>query len=113
VRNVPVTEFIQVLTTTPTKAMAETIADALVQERVAACVQVLGPISSVYSWKGQVERAQEWLVFIKAKATDFQRVEQTIRTNHSHEVPEIIALPVQAGGEDYLEWLRASLSSSA
>ncbi len=103
---VEVTEFIQVSTTVDSKARADKIARRLLDERVASCVQVLGPIQSDYWWKGRIERTKEWICFIKARARDYQRIEASIRKVHPYDVPEILALPVLSGNIDYLDWIR-------
>lgn len=101
------TEIIQVMTTTSTREEAAKIAAALLENRLAACVQVAGPIESHYRWKGVLERSTEWLCLIKTRRENYAAVEEAIRTNHSYEVPEIIACPIDAGSEPYLAWLRA------
>lgn len=98
--------FIQVTTTTEKKEDAERIARALVETRLAACVQIVGPISSIYRWKGKIESAGEWLCLIKSREAYYGAVERKIRSLHPYETPEIIAVPVTAGSRDYLEWLQ-------
>jgi periplasmic divalent cation tolerance protein len=98
------TEFITILTTTASPEDAETIADALLAEGLAACVQI-AQIRSRYAWKGQVERADEQLLLIKTCEAQFEAVRARIRALHSYQTPEIIALPVAAGDGDYLAWL--------
>jgi periplasmic divalent cation tolerance protein len=100
-------DFIQVSTTAPSKEEADRIAQTLVERRLAACVQVMGPVESCYRWKGALERSAEWLCIIKTRRADYAAVEAAIRANHSYEVPEIIACPIEAGSEPYLSWLRA------
>ena len=99
------TDFIQVITTTEHKDDAERIARALVEQRLAACVQVLGPITSTYRWKGQIETAQEWQCWIKSRRDLYDQLEQAIRRLHPYEVPEILAVPVLAGSAPYLAWM--------
>ena len=99
-------ETIQVNTTTATKAEAERIAAALVERRLAACVQVSGPIHSCYRWQGKIETAEEWLCTAKTTREAYDQVEQAIRDLHSYEEPEIIAVPIVAGSAGYLTWLR-------
>ena len=94
-----------ILTTCPDAPLAETIARTLVQERLAACVNMLPPMRSVYRWQGQIESAQEQLLIIKARAADYAAVERRIRELHSYEVPEIIAVPITDGLPAYLAWL--------
>jgi periplasmic divalent cation tolerance protein len=101
-----VTEFIQVSTTVSSNATANKIVRKLLAERPASCVQVLGPIHSNYWWKGRIERAREWVCFIKARASDYRRIEDSINKIHPYEVPEILAFPVIRGNADYLNWIR-------
>src|ERR1700688_1921080 len=100
-------EFLIVTTTTDSEESANAIALELIQHRFAACVQVLGPITSTYRWNDQIETAQEWLCLIKTRGERFQAVESTIRSMHSYDVPEIIGVQVVEGGNDYLSWVRA------
>ena len=104
------TDMIQVTTTTETEADAQAIAGALVTARLAACVQVLGPITSTYRWQGQIEIAQEWLCLIKSEARLYPQVEQAILAAHPYETPEIIATPIISGSDAYLAWLSQSLT---
>jgi periplasmic divalent cation tolerance protein len=98
--------FIQVTTTTEKRDDAGRIARALVEARLAACVQIVGPITSIYRWKGKIETAGEWLCLIKSRAEHYGAVEQAIRSLHPYETPEIVAVPITAGSRDYLDWLR-------
>jgi periplasmic divalent cation tolerance protein len=100
-------ETIQVMTTTSTREEAAKIAAALLENRLAACVQVAGPVESHYRWKGALERSTEWLCLVKTTRGKYAAVEAAIRANHSYEVPEIIACPIESGSEAYLAWLRA------
>ena len=100
-------EFIQVTTTASTKDEAAKIATALLERRLAACVQVVGPIESRYWWNGKIEQSGEWLCIIKTIRERYPAVESTIRANHSYEVPEIVICPIEGGSEPYLEWLRS------
>jgi periplasmic divalent cation tolerance protein len=98
-------EFIQVLTTVERREEAERIARSLVEKRLAACVQIVGPIASTYRWKGEVETAEEWQCLVKTRRDLYPQVERGIRLLHSYAVPEIIATPIIAGSADYLAWL--------
>jgi periplasmic divalent cation tolerance protein len=102
-------EHVQVLTTAGSKAEAQGIASALVERRLAACVQVVGPIESTYRWRGEVERAREWQCLAKTEARLYDEVEAAIRELHSYEEPEVLAIPVLAGSRGYLDWVSASL----
>lgn len=99
------TEYIQVITTTNTEEEARRLQRILVEERAAACVQVIGPISSLYWWEGKIEEAGEWICLAKAKDEDYQRIESLIKENHPYSVPEILAIPVSAGNKSYLAWI--------
>lgn len=103
-------DHIQVLTTIGSKADAQAIADALVAQRLAACVQVVGPITSTYRWQGQVETAEEWLCIAKSRSDLYAAVERAIRAVHPYEEPEILAVPVTAGSASYLRWLDDNLT---
>ena len=98
-------EFQQVTTSVRSRKEAERIADSLVERGLAACVQIVGPVRSVYRWQGAVEHAQEWLCFIKTTRAQYAAVEAAIREAHSYECPEIIATPIVEGSEAYLAWL--------
>lgn len=103
--------YIQVTTATEKREDAERIARALVEARLAGCVQILGPMTSVYRWKGKIETAGEWLCLVKSREDLYGAVEGAIRSLHPYETPEIIALPITAGSRDYLDWLAGSLAS--
>ena len=102
-------DYIQVVTTVQRREDADRIALALVEARLAACVQVAGPITSTYRWRGKIETAQEWQCWAKTRRGLYDDVEQAIRWIHTYEVPEILALPVLAGSADYLAWLDGEL----
>lgn len=104
-------DYIQVVTTTARREDADRIAEALVESRLAACVQVLGPITSVYRWKGNVEKAEEWQCWVKTRRELYGAVEQAILGLHPYEVPEILAMPVLAGSAGYVNWLLAETQS--
>lgn len=99
------TRYQLVFTTCPDAAVGERIAHTLVGERLAACVNVLPPMRSVYRWKGQVETASEHLLIIKIRAHDGAAVERRIRELHPYELPEVIAVPIVGGSDAYLAWL--------
>lgn len=102
-------EHLQVTTTAGSEQEAEQIAAALVERRLAACVQVIGPIASRYRWQGEVETAREWICVAKTSAARYAELEATIRELHSYEEPEIIATPIVAGSAGYLEWVSQSV----
>ncbi len=97
--------FIVILCTAPTKALAHKIAKQLVQEKLAACVNISSPIRSIYFWKRKICEEKEFLLFIKSKKSLFSRLKKRVLQSHPYEIPEIIALPILAGNEDYLSWL--------
>jgi len=94
-----------VLSTAWSSAEADRIAAALVDERLAACVNVVAPITSIYRWRGAVERAEEVLLIVKTRRTLVARVTARIRALHSYELPEAIALAIQGGSAEYLAWI--------
>jgi periplasmic divalent cation tolerance protein len=100
-------EYLQVSTAAGSEEEADRIAAALVEGKLAACVQVLGPITSHYRWKGEIERETEWLCLAKTAASRYAEVEATIAELHSYEEPEVVATPIVAGSAGYLEWLAA------
>jgi periplasmic divalent cation tolerance protein len=105
------TDYIQILTTVPSKVVAQTIADALLREKLAACVQTMGPIESRYWWQGNLETAEEWQCVAKSRLDLFARLEAAIRRLHPYEVPEILATSIDIGSADYLNWLEQQLSA--
>jgi periplasmic divalent cation tolerance protein len=104
-----VTEVVEVAVTAPDRALAERLAEALVTERLAACVQVGGPVASVYRWRGRVERAEEWVCRAKTTRAALPALERRVRALHPYEVPEMLAIPV-TGDAGYLAWVRAEVS---
>lgn len=104
-------DAIQVITTTDSPAVAERIARTLVDQRLAACVQVSGPVTSVYRWQGQVERSEEWICTIKTTADRYSDVEAQIRAQHTYEEPEILQIPILGGSTTYLAWLRQQVDT--
>lgn len=102
-------QFIQVVTATKTKADAEKIAKLLLEEKLAGCVQVVGPMTSYYRWKRNIEEAQEFICFIKTKKELYRELEKKIKEIHPYEIPEIIMIPIEDGNKDYLEWLKGVL----
>jgi periplasmic divalent cation tolerance protein len=98
-----------VITTTETQQAAEQMAHQLVKARLAACVQLIAPVTSVYRWQGKVETASEVLLLIKTTRAAYAALERAIKQTHSYQTPEIIALPIATGAPDYLTWLRAAV----
>lgn len=93
-----------VMVTAASKEEASTIANALIDANLAACVSLM-PIHSVYRWQGEVEHADEWQLLIKTDLAKFAAIESKIREIHSYEVPEVIALPILNGSSPYLNWI--------
>jgi periplasmic divalent cation tolerance protein len=104
--------YIQVVTTTGQKDDAERIARALVEARLAACVQIVGPITSIYHWRGAIETAQEWQCWAKTRQDLFAAIERAVAELHPYEVPEILAVAVVEASAAYRAWLEAELTSA-
>ena len=102
-----------VITTTETPADGERLARLLVEAELAACVQVLPQITSVYRWQGKIEQAGETLLLIKTTRAVYAELEIAIKQNHSYQAPEIIAVPVETGSAEYLKWLMESVKPQA
>ena len=98
------TGFGVVLVTTTSETEAENLAIALLNERLAACVSIY-PIRSIYRWQGQIENESEWQLAIKSDLKQFEQLSAKIQALHTYAVPEIIALPIVAGSQTYLDWL--------
>lgn len=98
-------QFLQVQTTTDSRAEAMELARAVVEARLAACAQVAGPIASTYWWEDGLERAEEWLLLLKLPAELFDDLAGFLTERHSYDDPEIIALPIVAGSQSYLSWV--------
>jgi len=96
-----------VLTNLPDRAAAEKLADALIAQRLAACVNILAPCRSVYRWKGTVQHDEEHPMLIKTTEARYAALEQAIRAGHPYELPEIVAVPIGRGLPAYLEWIAA------
>ncbi|MGD0964711.1 MAG: divalent-cation tolerance protein CutA [Candidatus Acidiferrales bacterium] len=104
------TDKIVVLVTCVSLKEGRRIGRALVEARLAACVNVLPtPVESIYRWKGKVDTAREFLLMIKTSQPRFAALEKSVKSLHSYDVPEIIALPVDRGSRDYLAWLAESV----
>ncbi len=101
-----------VFTNLPDRAAAEKLADVLVENRVAACVNILAPCRSVYRWRGAVQHDEEHPVLIKTTRQAYPRLEALIRAHHPYELPEIIAVPIERGLPAYLDWVNAETAAA-
>ena len=102
-----------ILCTCPDRTTAERIAETVVSERLAACVNIAPGLTSIYRWEGQIQREAELLLLIKTRQAVYSRLEARIRALHPYQVPEIIALPIQAGSAAYLDWIADNTGISA
>lgn len=101
--------FVIVLTTLPVDGDPVSVARRLVDERLAACVNILPPMQSVYRWEGSVEQASECQIVVKTTADRLEELKARIAQLHPHDVPEVLVVPVIDGGESYLRWIAASV----
>lgn len=99
-----------VFMTAPKSEEAARLAEILIENRLAACVQILPEITSFYRWQGKIERDREVLILAKTTTDKFAELEKTVRENHSYEVPEIVAVPAESVSAPYLEWLNSVIS---
>ncbi len=97
--------YLQVQTTTDSRAEAMELGRSAVQARLAACAQVAGPVMSTFWWEGDLERAEEWLLLLKLPASGYQDLADFLTQRHSYDEPEIIAMPIVAGAAGYLSWM--------
>jgi periplasmic divalent cation tolerance protein len=104
------TEFIVVMITSPDRAEARKIAAALLEKRQAACVGVYPRGESYFWWQGKIDRAEEFLLIAKTRQELLEPLIATVKSIHSYEVPEIVALPLAGGSQDYLDWLRGEVA---
>jgi len=101
--------YIIVMVTTPSKEEALKIVRRLLNDRLIACANIMGPVSSLFWWEDEIDEATEFLVFMKSREELFQRLSKRVKELHSYQVPEVIALPIIAGSSSYLNWLDACL----
>jgi periplasmic divalent cation tolerance protein len=107
------TDTIVVLMTAANREEAARLAEMMVAAHLAACVQILPEIESVYRWQGEIERQKEVLVIAKSTKSRFEELEREVRAIHSYDTPEIVALSLVAGSPPYLEWLTSSVNADA
>jgi len=98
-------KYAMVMTTTDKRKVADVIAKSLVKRRLAACVQVLGPMTSTFTWKNKLGTGKEWLLLIKSRGSAYKNIEKEIIRLHNYELPEIIQLPISSGSKGYLNWI--------
>ncbi|MCX5711054.1 MAG: divalent-cation tolerance protein CutA [Candidatus Omnitrophica bacterium] len=95
--------------TAANKKQARAIAEALISKKLAACVNIIDKVESLFWWKGKIESAREVLLIVKSKSGKLPKIIKTVKANHSYQVPEIISLPIKAGDAAYLRWINDSL----
>ena len=99
-------ENIIVLITCPNEEISDQIASSLLDQKLAACVNMTTPVSSLYTWEGEINRDEEMLLIVKSRADLFEDLIPAVKAVHPYDVPEIIALPIIMGSEDYLGWIK-------
>ncbi len=104
--------YIIVLSTCDSAEMATTIAENLVSRQLAACVNIVPGIESVYQWQGKIQHDAELLLIIKTRQACFEALQNAIGELHSYELPEIIAVPVQSGEKNYLDWIKSTTATT-
>ena len=102
-------DYIIISTTIDTKEAAESLAHLLVEKKLAACVQISNPITSIFSWKGAITTAEEWVVSAKTRSDLFEQIERAIKENHPYELPEIVAVKLEHVSSEYAKWLEEQL----
>jgi periplasmic divalent cation tolerance protein len=101
--------YIIIIVTTAGREEAETIAQQLLEARLIACANIIGPVYSHFHWSGKMEKAEEYLILMKSRKDLFEKLSETVKALHSYEVPEILALPIVEGSKAYMNWLRSCL----
>lgn len=101
--------YVIVMVTTPSKLEAERIAQHLLEERLIACANIIGPVSSLFHWSGKMEKTEEYLTLMKSRKDLFEKLSEAVKALHSYEVPEILAFPIVEGSKGYLDWLGSCL----
>jgi periplasmic divalent cation tolerance protein len=103
-------DCLEVRVTASSREEADRICSAVVAERMSADAQKIGPIASTYWWDGEIQQAEEWLLLMKTTTERFEELARLVRDLHSYEVPQIVAVPLVAGTDDYLDWIRRETS---
>lgn len=106
------TDYQLVLCTCPTQAVAETLAHHLVESKLAACVNIVPNLTSIFSWAGKIETTTEVLLILKTTSEAYSRLETTLLENHPYDCPEIIGFPIKHGYRGYLQWITENVSQS-
>lgn len=101
--------YVMVMVTASSKQEAEKIAQQLLEEKLIACANIVGPVSSHFHWAGKIDKAEEYLMLMKSRADLFEALSVKVKALHSYEVPEVLALPLLKGSAAYLDWLNSSL----
>ena len=104
--------YIIAITTTPSKNEAEKIAKILLEERLIACANIIGPVQSLFWWQGKIDEAQEHLILMKTRKDLFSKLSEKVKALHSYQIPEVIAVPIVEGFKPYMEWLESSLRTN-
>lgn len=104
-------DFCIVLITCGSKSEADGIVESLLKKRLIACGNIISGIESRFRWKGKIDKAKEVLAILKTRRKNFKRIEEEAKRIHSYEVPEIIAIPIVTGNEEYMKWLKSCLDS--
>jgi periplasmic divalent cation tolerance protein len=102
-------DYILVIVTVSDREEAERISSCLLDKKLIACVNIIGPVCSLYWWNGKKEKANEYVLLMKSRSDLFRKLAETVKSLHSYEVPEIIALPITKGYDAYLKWLDQNL----
>lgn len=95
--------------TTPDRKEAEHISHSLLNEKLIACANIIGPVHSLFWWASKVEKAEEYIVLMKSRSDLFEKVSERVKALHTYDIPEIIALPIEQGSLEYLKWIDSSL----
>jgi periplasmic divalent cation tolerance protein len=101
--------FLIVLTTLPKRSDARRLSKLLLEKKLAACVNLLGPADSSFWWKGKIDQAREYLLLIKTRASSFSKLRRLLEKHHPYDVPEIVALPIVKGNPSYLKWIESTV----
>ena len=101
--------YIIIMVTTAGIEEAETIVQRLLEAKLIACANIIGPVSSHFHWSGKMEKAEEYLILMKSRKDLFEKLSETVKALHSYEMPEILALPVVEGSKAYMDWLGSCL----